>query len=136
VEIMFLPSLASALFGVNMVRFTSSSICYSMSVSRYAFDGKTQNVLEVAVKWIVMSLSETKLRLSITLLRYQGFRHRKFSRKTQLIWTQFTWLFSCECNKLQPGPALKFSLYLKFYNYFLRSDQLFVFSPFRFISRR
>jgi len=50
VEIMFLPFLASVLFALHVVRFTSSSICFSMSVSRYAFDGKTQNVLEVAVK--------------------------------------------------------------------------------------
>jgi len=131
VEIMF---LASVLFGVNMVSFTSSSICFSISVSRYAFDGKTQNVLVVAVKWIVISLSKTELRLSstqsVTLLSYQGFRHRKISGKTQLIWTQFTWLFSCVCNKLKPGPALKVSLSLKFYNSFLRSD------PFRFVSRK
>jgi len=50
VEIMFLPFLASVLFAVHMARFTSSSICFSILVSRYTFDGKTQNVLEVAVK--------------------------------------------------------------------------------------
>jgi len=137
---MFLPFLVSVLFALHMVRFSSSSICFSMSVSWYAFHGKNQNVLEVAVKWIVISLSETELRLpstqSVTLLSYQGFRHRKISRKTQLIRAQFTWFFSCVYNKLQPGPALKVSLSFKFYNYFLRSDQLLVFSPFRFVSRR
>lgn len=139
VEIMFLPFLASVLFAVHMARFTSSSICFSILVSRYTFDGKTQNVLEVAVKQIVTSLSKTELRMSstqsITLLSYQGFRHRNISRRSQLICTQFIWLFSCVCNKLQPGPALKVSLSLKFNNYFLCSDQLFVFSRFRFVSR-
>ena len=118
----------------------SNSICFSISVSRYAFDGKSQNVLEVPVKRIVLSMSKTELRLSstqsVTLLSYQAFRRRKISRKTHLIWTQFTWLFSCVCNKLQQGPGWKVFLSLRIYNYFLRSNQVFVFSPFRFVSRR